>query len=355
MESGTRTRGQRRAGPREQDLAVGRRGRGGRRGRRGRLRLSRGGRGARREPARPGQPPRPDARRAASRRTTPSRRPRARTCRTSRRGAFTPSLFHGSCRCTISRTAASWSSTTAPTAVPTSWPSSRPSCRATSIGDPGALSGHEDADRADRVDQARRLRRFRRVARPPLHHRLPRDRPPPAVECTHERTVPAAPRDRWAGVFSVVAGGCASYISPLQPPPYRDQVAAPYDVTWTALIRALAFDNVPLRAVAKDSGVIASDDIVSPIGVYADCGSKGDKALEGEAIVPFTVFVRPNGGPRISRSTARCAPSASANRVVSRQIPTTSASRRPGGSRTSWIPSGASSRSSACRPSCPNS
>ena len=94
---------------------------------------------------------------------------------------------------------------------------------------------------------------------------------------------------------ALLAGGCAAYISPLRPPPYRDEIAAPYDVTWGALIRALAFDNVPLRAIAKDSGVIASDDIVSPIGVYADCGSMGDKPLEGETIVSFTVFARPNG------------------------------------------------------------
>jgi hypothetical protein len=94
---------------------------------------------------------------------------------------------------------------------------------------------------------------------------------------------------------ALLAGGCAAYISPLQPPPYRDKIAAPYDATWSALIRALAFDNVPLRAVAKDSGVIASDDIVSPIGVYADCGSRGDKPLEGETVVSFTVFVRSNG------------------------------------------------------------
>ena len=99
----------------------------------------------------------------------------------------------------------------------------------------------------------------------------------------------------WAGLAWIVAGGCASYISPLQPPPYRDRIAAPYDVTWNALIRTLAFDNVALRAVAKDSGVIASDDFVSPIGVYADCGSMGDKPLEGEALVTFTVFVRQNG------------------------------------------------------------
>jgi len=94
---------------------------------------------------------------------------------------------------------------------------------------------------------------------------------------------------------ALLAGGCAAYISPLQPPPYRDQIPASYDVTWSALIRALAFDNVSLRAVARDSGVIASDDIVPPIGVYADCGSLGDKPLEGEALVTFTVFVRPNG------------------------------------------------------------
>src|SRR5215467_4234328 len=98
-----------------------------------------------------------------------------------------------------------------------------------------------------------------------------------------------------AGLVAMGGGGCAAYISPLQPPPYRDHVAAPYDVTWAALIQALAYDNVPVRTVAKDSGVISSDDIVSPIGVYADCGSKGDKPLEGEALVTFIVFVRPNG------------------------------------------------------------
>ncbi|OGK83645.1 MAG: hypothetical protein A2X52_12835 [Candidatus Rokubacteria bacterium GWC2_70_16] len=91
-------------------------------------------------------------------------------------------------------------------------------------------------------------------------------------------------------------GGCARpFISPILPPPYRDQVEAPYDATWKALIRALAADNVPLRTVAKDSGVISSDDIVSPIGVFADCGRLGAVSLEGEALVTFTVFVQANG------------------------------------------------------------
>lgn len=90
--------------------------------------------------------------------------------------------------------------------------------------------------------------------------------------------------------------GCARpFVSSLAPPPYRDQVPAPYDATWRALVRALAMDNVAIRVVARDSGVIASDDFLSPIGVYADCGRLGDVQLEGEAVVAFTVFVRPNG------------------------------------------------------------
>ena len=62
-----------------------------------------------------------------------------------------------------------------------------------------------------------------------------------------------------------------------------------------ALIRALARENLPLRAVARDSGVIASDDTITPIGLWADCGTIGDDRLEGEALVSFTLFVEPSG------------------------------------------------------------
>ena len=87
--------------------------------------------------------------------------------------------------------------------------------------------------------------------------------------------------------------GCAPHISPIPPPPYRDRVAANYDATWTALIRVFARENLPMRAIARDSGVIASDDVISRIGVWADCGRAGDAHLEGEALVSFTVFVQP--------------------------------------------------------------
>jgi hypothetical protein len=99
-----------------------------------------------------------------------------------------------------------------------------------------------------------------------------------------------------AGLGLLALAGCSRpFVLPLPEPPYRDRATASYDTTWKALIRALAMENVPLRAIAKDSGVIASDDFVSPIGVYADCGRLGDVAIEGEALVAFTVFVQPNG------------------------------------------------------------
>lgn len=90
--------------------------------------------------------------------------------------------------------------------------------------------------------------------------------------------------------------GCAGrHVSPLAPPPYRAEIEGPYERTWRAIVSALAAQNVPLRAVARDSGVIASDDIVTPIGLYADCGRLGGDLIEGEALVSYTLFATPNG------------------------------------------------------------
>src|SRR5262245_26153278 len=77
-------------------------------------------------------------------------------------------------------------------------------------------------------------------------------------------------------------------------------MAAPYGEIWTAIVKALARQNIPLRAIARDSGVIASDEFVTPIGVYADCGSLGGNRIEGEALVSYTVFAMANGdGTRV--------------------------------------------------------
>lgn len=96
--------------------------------------------------------------------------------------------------------------------------------------------------------------------------------------------------------LALLLTGCARpHVSPLAPPPYRADISAPYERTWTALVRSVARQNLPLRAIALDSGVIASDDIVTPVGLYADCGSIGGDRIEGEALVSFTVFAEPNG------------------------------------------------------------
>src|SRR5260370_1519955 len=85
-----------------------------------------------------------------------------------------------------------------------------------------------------------------------------------------------------AGVALVAFGGCSRVVvSPIAPPPYRDETVAPYDATWRALVRALAVENVPLRVVAKDSGVISSGDVISPIEVYTACGRIRQAPLDG--------------------------------------------------------------------------
>lgn len=98
-----------------------------------------------------------------------------------------------------------------------------------------------------------------------------------------------------AGLLLAVGACTRLYVSPLAPPPFRAEVPARYEATWAAIVRALARQNVPLRAIARDSGVVASDEFVSPINLYADCGQLGGDQLEGEAIVSFTVFAEPNG------------------------------------------------------------
>jgi hypothetical protein len=99
-----------------------------------------------------------------------------------------------------------------------------------------------------------------------------------------------------AAALLLLAGCSRLHVSPLSPPPFRTEVPATYDETWTGLVRALAQQNVPLRAIARDSGVVASDAFVSPINLYADCGQLGGNQLEGEAVVAFTIFAEANGG-----------------------------------------------------------
>ena len=99
----------------------------------------------------------------------------------------------------------------------------------------------------------------------------------------------------YGGALLALAACSRLYVSPLAPPPFKAEVASRYDATWMAIVRALAQQNVPLRAIARDSGVIASDEFVTPINLYADCGQLSGDQLEGEALVSFTVFVEPNG------------------------------------------------------------
>jgi hypothetical protein len=95
------------------------------------------------------------------------------------------------------------------------------------------------------------------------------------------------------GAIGLVAFTSCSrvYVAPVLPSAYTEQIEAPYDAVWRALVRALARENVQIRAIARDSGVIASEAVPTTIGLYADCGRFGDERVQGDAQVAFTIFV----------------------------------------------------------------
>jgi hypothetical protein len=88
-------------------------------------------------------------------------------------------------------------------------------------------------------------------------------------------------------------GACARpYVAPLLSGPYTGRIEAPYDAVWRALVQTLSQENVQIRAIARDSGVIASEAVATTIGLYADCGRFGDARVEGDAQVAYTIFVQ---------------------------------------------------------------
>lgn len=117
-------------------------------------------------------------------------------------------------------------------------------------------------------------------------------------------TTPADRRraGRWAlarlalavcGLASGSLVGCAApHVAPVLPGPYLERFQAPYDAVWRVLVRVLAQENVQMRAIARDSGIIASEAVPTTIGLYADCGRFGDTVVEGEAQVAYTIFVQ---------------------------------------------------------------
>ena len=95
------------------------------------------------------------------------------------------------------------------------------------------------------------------------------------------------------GLVLLGFGACSKpYVAPLLPSPYREQIDAPYDAVWRALVRALALENIQIGAIARDSGVIASEAVPTTIGLYADCGRFGHKVVDGDAQVAYTIFVQ---------------------------------------------------------------
>ncbi len=101
------------------------------------------------------------------------------------------------------------------------------------------------------------------------------------------------------GMVLIPLAGCGRpFVSPILPGPHRETFEASYDTVWQTMIRVFARENIPVKAIARDSGVLASDDLPTTIGLYADCGRIGESPVEGQALVNFTIFVQAMDGNR---------------------------------------------------------
>lgn len=105
-------------------------------------------------------------------------------------------------------------------------------------------------------------------------------------------------RRRWPpfllGMLLAALPACGRpYVSPILAGPHRETFDAPMSTVWQAMIRVFAKENIPVKTISRDSGVVASDDLPTTIGLYADCGNFGGSRVEGQALVNFTIFVQP--------------------------------------------------------------
>ena len=200
-----------------------------------------------------------------------------------------------SSRCTISRTAAC-GAVQAPVRCPdlVGAPRDRRGATRTTCSSPLpgpetriALTAWTRLDNLDEFDESPRLA---------LHQGVPRDRPPRGLRHEAASSVMRGPQVAWrSSSWRAGSGSCRSglrrvIVSPLAVPPYRSRSTRPTTPCggrWSARSCGERADPV----VARDSGVIASEDVVVDDRVYADCGRFGDVRVEGDAQIAFTVFV----------------------------------------------------------------
>jgi hypothetical protein len=111
-------------------------------------------------------------------------------------------------------------------------------------------------------------------------------------------------------IFSALcalAAGCATVVPPPAPPaPQETYVAAPFDTVWQRAVAFFANSRVPIQAIEKGSGLIASTRFQMPfdqVEAWADCGNASTggstiarlKAINNlpTVLADFNVLLRP--------------------------------------------------------------
>jgi len=74
-------------------------------------------------------------------------------------------------------------------------------------------------------------------------------------------------------VTALLLSSCATYTPPISRPATNENINVKYEKAWDRATEFFASNNIPIKNIAKDSGVIASEYGLKESGGYIDCGS----------------------------------------------------------------------------------
>jgi hypothetical protein len=105
-----------------------------------------------------------------------------------------------------------------------------------------------------------------------------------------------------AALAGLLLAACAPLPPEERPGPERTRtVALGFDETWRRVLDSVADEGIPLKEVARESGVLYAEGLIPRNPALADCGRGRSWSALPQTALAVNVFVRPDGsGTRVT-------------------------------------------------------
>ena len=100
---------------------------------------------------------------------------------------------------------------------------------------------------------------------------------------------------------ATILSGCATYVPPVDRGIAKEKsVSSNFDTVWQNATDWFANNNVPIKNIVKDSGLIATDYKLGADSSFIDCGTVGTYEVFADKTVNLNVLVKEIGANEIS-------------------------------------------------------